>query len=68
MGLILWHRRDPWWALDGPAARRARRRRQLRAVLAFVASLAAVSGAGALWGLQLGLAGATSLHLVLPPF
>ncbi len=52
----LFHRRDPWWAIDGIAATRDRRRRRLIAMTAFVASLAAVSAATYAWAIQLGFA------------
>jgi hypothetical protein len=49
-------RRDPWWGLEGPAARRRHRRERILSSLAFVTSLAAVGGAGTLWAIQIGLA------------
>jgi hypothetical protein len=55
--ILTLRRRDPWWGVEGPAARRARRWHQLVSFLAFVASLTAVSGAGILWAMQIGLAG-----------
>ncbi len=55
MSILAFRRRDPWWALDGPAARRARRRKQLVSLLAFLTSVAAVSGAAMAWAIQLGL-------------
>ncbi len=62
----LFHRRDPWWELDGPAARRARRRRALIAGVAFVASLAAIAAAAFAWSIELGLAAALGVHAGLP--
>jgi hypothetical protein len=56
MHLALFHRRDPWWDVDESAAKRERRRRRLIAMTAFVASLAAVSGATYAWAIHLGLA------------
>ncbi|HEV2006112.1 MAG TPA: hypothetical protein VGQ85_05800 [Candidatus Limnocylindrales bacterium] len=56
MHLPLFNRRDPWWDVEGSAARRDRRRHRLVAMAAFVASLAAVSGATYAWAIQLGLA------------
>jgi hypothetical protein len=51
----LFNRRDPWWDVEGSAARRDRRRHQLVAMTAFVASIAAVSGATFAWAIHLGL-------------
>ncbi len=60
------HRRDPWWELDGPAARHARRRQALVAGMAFLASLAAIAGAVLIWSIQLGLASMLGVHAALP--
>ena len=49
------NRVDPWWGHEGQAARRDRRRDQLVSLLAFVASLGAVGGAGLAWALRLGM-------------
>lgn len=56
MSILAFRRRDPWWAMDGPAARRARRRQRIVSLTAFIASLAAVGGAAIAWAAQLGLA------------
>ena len=48
-------RRDPWWDLDGKAAKRRRLRTQLVALVAFLTSLSALGGAGWLWAATLGL-------------
>ena len=58
-------RRDPWWEADGPAARGERRRRRLRGGVALVVAVVAVAGAAFAWSLELGLAQAAGLHLVL---
>lgn len=58
----LFRRRDPWWEIDGSAARRARRRQRFVATLALAAALVAVGGAALAWALQLGLAGMLGLH------
>jgi hypothetical protein len=58
-------RRDPWWEWEGRAARTARRRRQLMSGLAFAASLVAFGGAGAIWAIYLGLAGAVGVRATL---
>jgi hypothetical protein len=49
-------RRDPWWGLEGPAARRRHRYQQFVSFLAFVFSLTALFGTGALWAIHLGFA------------
>ena len=65
MSILAFRRRDPWWAMDGPAARRARRRKQIVSFFAFVASIAAVSGAALAWAVQLGLAESFGIPLRL---
>jgi hypothetical protein len=55
MHLALFNRRDPWWDVEGRAARRDRRRHRFVAISAFVASIAAVSGATYAWAIHLGL-------------
>jgi hypothetical protein len=62
----LFRRRDPWWEVDGPAARRARRRHRLVSALAFTASVAAIAGAGFVWSVQLGIAAAFGVNAHLP--
>jgi hypothetical protein len=62
MPLDLFLRRDPWWE-DGPAARRERRRRRVVGFMAFLMSLAAVTGAGYMWAFHLGLAGRLALPI-----
>jgi hypothetical protein len=51
----LFSQRDPWWEIDGPAARRERRRQRLVALVAFAASLTAFSGATYAWAIHLGI-------------
>jgi len=63
MPFAFFNRRDPWWDVDGPAARRQRRRQRFVSIVAFVASLTAVSGATYMWALHLGVA--ATLHLQL---
>jgi hypothetical protein len=58
-------RRDPWWGLEGPAARRRYRYQRLVSTTAFLASLVAVGGAGMAWAIQLGLAALLGLNLTL---
>jgi hypothetical protein len=50
-------RRDPWWDVDGPAARRQRRYKRIVSFTAFVASVFAVSGSAYVWAFHLGLIG-----------
>jgi hypothetical protein len=64
--LSLFHRRDPWWEVDGPAARRARRRRRFVSSLAFVVSLGAIAAAALAWSIELGFAAVLGLHASLP--
>jgi hypothetical protein len=63
MPLALFNRRDPWWEVDGPAARRERRRQRAVSTAAFITALAAVSGAAYVWAFHLGLAAGFALHL-----
>jgi len=55
VSILAFRRRDPWWAMEGPAARRARRRKRVVALLAFMTSLMALAGAALAWAVQLGL-------------
>jgi hypothetical protein len=64
MPFAMFNRRDPWWEVDGPAARRERRRHRFVSLVAFVMALTAVSGAAYVWAFHLGLAG--GLPLTLP--
>jgi hypothetical protein len=59
-------RRDPWWDLEGPAARRTHLRRRFTAMLALTASLVACGGAGALWAIAVGLVPFLGIQLTLP--
>jgi hypothetical protein len=54
--MSLFRRRDPWWEMDGPAARARRRRERIVSSIAFVAAIAAVVGAAFAWSIQVGLA------------
>lgn len=56
MPILALRRRDPWWGLEGTAARRHRRYERLVSFIAFMASLAAIGGAGTLWAIHIGLA------------
>ncbi len=55
MSFTLFRRRDPFWEIDGPAARAKRRRDRIVSTMAFVASLAAVAGAAFAWWVQVGV-------------
>jgi hypothetical protein len=58
-------RRDPWWEIDGPAARRERRRRTVMSFAAFVISFVAATGSAYAWAFHLGFVGALALRLPL---
>lgn len=58
-------RRDPWWDLDGPAARATRRRHRFVGLLALVAALGAIGAAAFAWAVQMGLAGQFGIHAAL---
>ena len=67
MPTLTLRRRDPWWGLEGTAARRRNRYQRFVSFIAFAASVAAVGGAGTLWAIYIGLAAAlgfgVQLHL-----
>jgi hypothetical protein len=65
MPTLALRRRDPWWGLEGPAARRRYRRERFISVAALLASLVAIGGAGAVWAIHLGLAAVLGLQLTL---
>ena len=46
MPTLAFRRRDPWWGLEGPAARRRHRYERFVSTTAFLASLVALGGAG----------------------
>ena len=52
--LSLFRRHDPFWEMDGPAARAKRRRDRFVSVIAFLASLTAVGLAGFIWWTHVG--------------
>lgn len=60
--LSLFRRRDPFWEIDGPAARARRRRDRFVSSVAFVAALTAVAGAAFAWSVQLGIASMLGMH------
>jgi hypothetical protein len=63
--LSLFRRRDPFWEMDGPAARAKRRRERFVSSVAFVAAVAALAGAAFVWSIQLGIAALLGLHTTL---
>jgi hypothetical protein len=65
MPTLTLRRRDPWWGLEGPAARRRHRYERFVSTTAFLASLLALSGAGLVWAIQLGFAGMVGIKLTL---
>jgi hypothetical protein len=60
--MSLFRRRDPFWEMDGPAARAKRRRQRFVSSVAFIAAMAAVAGAAFAWAVQLGIAAMLGLH------
>jgi hypothetical protein len=65
MPTLTLRRRDPWWGLEGPAAKRRRYYHKFVTTTAFLASLVALGGAGVAWAIQLGLAAMLGFHLSL---
>jgi len=65
MPTLTLRRRDPWWGLEGPAAKRRRYYHRFVSTTAFLASLVALGGAGVAWAIQLGLAAMLGFHLSL---
>lgn len=63
--ILAFHRRDPWWGQEGPAARRKRRLHRLVSATAFLAALLAVGGAAAAWAIQLGFAAMLGIQVTL---
>ncbi len=63
--LSLLKRRDPWWEVDGPAARRARRRERVVAGAAFLAAVTAVGAAALAWSIQIGIAAMFGVRVTL---
>ena len=56
MPTLTLRRHDPWWGVDGSAARARYRRKRTVSTLAFIASVVAVGGAGTIWAIHLGFA------------
>jgi hypothetical protein len=64
----LFRRRDPFWEVDGPAARRAHRARRARGAFAFMVAVAAVGATAFAWSIELGIAAGLGVRLALPAF
>jgi uncharacterized membrane protein len=65
MPTLTLRRRDPWWGLEGPAAKRRYRYQRFISTTAFLASLVAVGGAAIAWAIQIGVAAMFGLNLGL---
>ncbi len=65
MPTLAFRRRDPWWGQEGPAARRRRRYDRFVSTTAFLASLVAILGAGAVWAIHLGFAAMLGFRVTL---
>jgi hypothetical protein len=65
MPMVMIDKHDPWWEIDGRAARRERRRQRIVSISAFAASLLAVLGSAYVWAIHLGLVGGLAIHLGL---
>ena len=56
MKTLAFRRHDPWWDVDGSAARRRYRYNRFVSSVAFLSAIAALLGSGALWAIHLGFA------------
>jgi len=65
MPTLTLRRRDPWWGLEGPAARRRYRYHRIVSGMAFLTSLVALGGAGLTWAIYLGFASLVGLNVTL---
>ena len=66
---LLSRRRDPYWDVDGSAARNSRRRQGVVSVLAFAAAIGAVIAAVIAWAGVMGVApvGIPTVAIIVPP-
>ena len=65
MPTLTLRRRDPWWGLEGPAAKRRHRYERFISTTAFMASIVAIGGAALAWSIQLGFASMVGIRLTL---
>ena len=65
MPTLTLRRRDPWWGLEGPAARRRHRYERVVSTTAFFASILAIGGAGFAWAIQLGFASMVGIRMTI---
>jgi len=65
MPTLTLRRRDPWWGLEGPAAKRRYRYQRFISTTAFLASLVALGGAALAWAIQIGVAAMFGYNLTL---
>jgi hypothetical protein len=65
MPTLPFRRHDPWWGVDGSAALRRYRHQRIITALAFVSSLTALLGSGALWAIHLGFAAMLGFNVSL---
>lgn len=65
MPILTLRRHDPWWGVDGSAARSRYRRKRIVSTLAFLASLVALGGAGTIWAIHLGFAARLGFQVTL---
>ena len=65
MPTLTLRRRDPWWDIEGPAARRRHRYERFISTTAFLASVVALGAAGLAWAIQLGIASMVGIRLTL---
>jgi hypothetical protein len=62
MPTMPFQRRDPWWDMEGVAARATRRRKMVVSATAFATSITASGLTLAAWMIQLGLARAIGFN------
>ena len=65
MPTLTFRRHDPWWGVDGSAARARYRRHRIMSTLAFVASVFALGGAAWVWAVYLGFAAMLGFRMTL---
>ena len=63
MPTLSFRRHDPWWGVDGSAARARYRQQRYVTFLAFALSLSAIVGSGVLWAIHLGFAGMLGIEV-----